>query len=339
LLNIGSAAHLTWIKVAARTAHKVEAMSVAPPAEPALSACPNALARYFAATRPAFLGVTLVGCLLGLASAHAGGAALDPVTAFVTLFFALVAHAGINVLNDYYDALNGSDAANAERRYPYTGGSRLIQNGLIGLGATGIFGYALLAAVVPAGLWLAHQSAPGLIWIGLAGLAAGWAYSAPPFQLMSRGLGEAAVACGWLIVVLGADYVQRGAFSWAPLVAGLPYALHVANLLFINQFPDVKADAAAGKRNLVVRLGPQRARRLYPAIAIAAYAWLAGAVLGGALPALALVALAAACPASSAARGLARNALRPAALDPAIRATIGAALVHGALLAAALALA
>jgi 1,4-dihydroxy-2-naphthoate octaprenyltransferase len=144
------------------------------------------------------------------------------------------------------------------------------------------------------------------------------------------------VACGWLIVVLGADYVQRGAFSSAPLAAGLPYALHVANLLFINQFPDVKADGAAGKRNLVVRLGPRRARWLYPAIAGAAYLWLIGAVLAGALPALALVALAAAFPAFNAARTLARNALRPAALDPAIRATIGAALLHGALLAAAL---
>jgi 1,4-dihydroxy-2-naphthoate octaprenyltransferase len=307
-----------------------------PPAEPTLDAFRNPLARYFAATRPAFLSVTLAGCLLGLASAYGGGVALDPATAFVTLFFALVAHAGINVLNDYYDALNGCDTANSERRYPYTGGSRFIQNGLISVSATGIFGYALLVAVVPAGLWLTHRSAPGLIWIGLAGLAAGWAYSAPPFKLMSRGLGEAAVACGWLIVVLGADYVQRGAFSWAPVVVGLPYALHVANLLFINQFPDVKADAAAGKRNLVVRLGPQRARWLYAVIAIAAYAWLAGAVLAGALPVLALVALAAAYPASSAARGLVRNALRPAALDPAIRATIGAALVHGALLAAAL---
>ena len=310
-----------------------------PPAEPTLQAYPNALARYFAATRPAFLSVTLVGCLLGLAGAAAGGVALEPATAFVTLLSALVAHAGINVLNDYYDALNGSDAANTERRYPYTGGSRFIQSGLISESATGIFGYALLVAVVPAGLWLTRQSAPGLIWIGLAGLAVGWAYSAPPLKLMSRGLGEAAVACGWLIVVLGADFVQRGALAWAPLVAGLPYALHVANLLFINQFPDVKADAAAGKRNLVVRLGPQRARWLYPVIAIAAYAWLAGAVIAGALPALALVALAAAFPAFGAARDLARYAVQPAALDPAIRATIGAALVHGALLAAALVLA
>ncbi len=305
-------------------------------AEPTLEAFANPLVRYVAATRPAFLSVTLVGCLLGLASAHAGGIALDPAIALITVFFALVAHAGINVLNDYYDALNGSDAANTERRYPFTGGSRFIQNGLISVSATGIFGYALLMAVVPAGLWLTSYSAPGLLWIGLAGLAVGWAYSAPPFRLMSRGLGEAAVACGWLIVVLGADYVQRGAFAWLPLVAGLPYALHVANLLYINQFPDVKADAGAGKRNLVVRLGPGRARWLYPAIAAAAYLWLIGAVLAGVLPALALVALTAAFPAFSAARVLARNALRPAALDPAIRATIGAALMHGALLAAAL---
>jgi len=305
--------------------------------EPTLAEFGNPLARYFAATRPAFLSVTLVGCLLGLASAHHGGAALAPFKALLTVAFALVAHAGINVLNDYYDALNGSDAANAERRYPYTGGSRLIQNGLISVSAMGIYGYALLAAVVPAGLWLTHASAPGLLWIGVAGLAVGWAYSAPPLKLMSRGLGEAAVAWGWLIVVVGADYVQRGAFSWAPVVAGLPYALLVANLLFINQFPDVKADAAAGKRNLVVRLGPARARWLYPGIALAAGLWLAGAVLAGALPALALVALTAAFPAVAASRLLVRHAGRPAALDPAIRATIGAALIHGTLLAAALA--
>ena len=307
-----------------------------PAAEPTFAAYRNPLARYAAATRPAFLSVTLVGCLLGLASAQAGGAVLRPLEAFLTLAFALVAHAGINVLNDYYDAQNGSDAANNERRFPYTGGSRFIQNGVLSLRATGIFGYALLAAVVPAGLWLAHASAPGLLWIGLAGLAIGWAYSAPPLKLMSRGVGELAVACGWLIVVLGAAYVQRGAFSWTPVAAGLGYALLVANLLFINQFPDVTADAAAGKRNLVVRLGPRRARWIYSAIAAAAHLWVAGAVLAGALPALALIALAAVFPATSAARRLLREAHRPQALDPAIRATIGAAMLHGALLAASL---
>jgi 1,4-dihydroxy-2-naphthoate octaprenyltransferase len=153
---------------------------------------------------------------------------------------------------------------------------------------------------------------------------------------MSRGLGELAVALGWLIVVVGADYVQRGDFFFTPVAAGLGYGLLVANLLFINQFPDLRADAAAGKRNLVVRLGPRRARWLYPGIAAGAHLWLFGAVLAGALPVLSLVALASAFPASVAARRLLREAGRPDRLDPAIRATIGAALLHGALLAGAL---
>jgi 1,4-dihydroxy-2-naphthoate octaprenyltransferase len=254
------------------------------PIEPTLAALPNPALRYFAATRPAFLSVTFVGCLLGLAAAAAGGIRLDPALATLTLFFALVAHAGANVINDYYDALSGCDNANTERVFPFTGGSRFIQNGVLPLQATGIFGYALLAAVIPAGLWLTAYSAQGLIWIGLAGLFIGWAYSAPPLKLMSRGLGEFAVACGWLLVVVGADFVQRGAFSAVPLLGGVSYALHVANVLYINQFPDYRADAAAGKRNWVVRLGPQRARWGYLTVVLGAYLWLIAAVASGWLP-------------------------------------------------------
>lgn len=304
-----------------------------PPLEPTLAAFPNPFLRYFAATRPPFLSVTFAACLIGLASAAADGTALRPLAAFFTVFFALVAHAGINVLNDYYDAINGTDAANAERLFPFTGGSRFIQNGVLSLRAAGTFGYALLASVIPAGLWLTWSSAGGLIYIGLAGLFVGWAYSAPPFKFMSRGLGEVAVACGWLIVVVGADYVQRGAFSAMPFIAGLPYALHVANVLFINQFPDYRADAATGKRNWVVRLGPRRARWGYPIIAGVAQAWLVGAVALGALPWTVLLALLALLPAIAASRQLLKHAARPAALVPAVRATIGAAMLHGILLA------
>ena len=157
-----------------------------PPIEPTLAAFPNPVLRYVAATRPPFLSVTFAACLIGLATAALDGVALRPLAAFITVFFALVAHAGINVLNDYYDALNGTDAANTERQFPFTGGSRFIHNGVLGMHAAGVFGYGLLAAVVPAGLWLAWSSANGLILIGLAGLFVGWAYSAPPLKFMAR---------------------------------------------------------------------------------------------------------------------------------------------------------
>ena len=97
-----------------------------PVAEPSLAALPSPGLRYFAATRPAFLSVTFVGCLLGLATALGGGIHVDPALASVTLFFALVAHAGANVINDYYDARSGCDAANTERVFPFTCGSRFI---------------------------------------------------------------------------------------------------------------------------------------------------------------------------------------------------------------------
>jgi len=307
--------------------------------EPTLAALPNPFLRYFAATRPAFLSVTFVGCLVGLGSAAASGIGVDPTLATVTLFFALVAHAGANVINDYYDSLSGCDVGNDQRVFPFTGGSRFIQNGVLSQRAVGRYGYALLAAVIPAGLWLTAISAPGLIWIGLMGLFVGWAYSAPPLKLQSRGLGEFGITAGWLLVVTGSDFVQRHGFSFAPVAAGLGFALLVANVLYINQFPDIRADAQAGKRTLVVRLGAQHARYGYALIALLCYGWVIAMVATAHLPPLALVSLLGAVPSLVALHDLWRHAGVPPRLTFAIKLTILAAVVHGLLLAGALTLA
>jgi hypothetical protein len=50
-------------------------MNIAPsPLEPSRERLTNPLVRYLRATRPAFLGITLTGCLLGFATAVANGA-------------------------------------------------------------------------------------------------------------------------------------------------------------------------------------------------------------------------------------------------------------------------
>lgn len=307
-------------------------------AEPTAESLSNPVVRYLAATRPAFLSVTFVGCLLGFASAIGSGVHFHLLIGVVTLVFALVAHAGANVLNDYYDALNGSDANNDGRIYPFTGGSRFIQNGVLTIAKTARFGFALMALVVAAGLWLTMLTGTGLLMIGLAGLLVGWAYSAPPLRLMSRGLGEFAITAAWLLIVVGSDYVQRRGFSFAPVAAGLGYALLVANVLYINQFPDIHADASAGKRTLVVRLGVRRARVGYIVIALLAYCWLILNTLTGHLPKFALLALAPAVLSIMAARQLWRDAGNPSALEPAIKSTILAAALFGLIVACATAL-
>ena len=300
--------------------------------EPSLARYANPVARYFAATRPPFLTATLIACLLGLATTAHDGIDINFPSAFVTLLLALLVHAAVNVLNDYYDALNGTDAANTQRLFPFTGGSRFIQNGVLTPAQTARFGYALLASAVLGGLWLTWQAGIGLFLIGGAGLLVGWAYSATPLQLNSRGMGELCVLAGFLGVVVGADYVQRHAFVAQPWLIGLPYALLVMNLLYINQFPDRVADAAAGKRHWVVRLPMPVAARVYPLLATLALVWLAGLVIGGWLPLRALISAVPLLLSFKAAAILQRHASEPALLLPAIRFTILAMLAHGILL-------
>jgi len=307
-----------------------------PLAEPKLGVLGNPVLRYFLATRPAFLSVTLIACFVGLGAAYHDGVALAVAKAIATFVFALLAHAGINVLNDYYDELNGTDRANTERVFPFTGGSRFIQNGVLTARETLTYGVALVGMVIVAGLWLTSVSAPNLIWIGAAGLFIGWAYSAPPLALNSRGLGELCVTTGFGLMVVGADFVQRGDFARVSTVAAVSYALLVTNVLYINQFPDWRADEGAGKRHWVVILGPQRARWGYVAIGGVAYGFLLWAAGAGLLPRLSLIALASGVLTAIAARDLLRYPDRPQLLVPAIKLTIGAAALHGLLLAAAL---
>ena len=117
------------------------------PMEPTLATFQNPLARYFAATRPAFLSASLMACVVGLAMAWHDGLAFDITLALVTLLFGHSGACRVNVLTDYYDALNGTDALNTERIFPFTGGSPFIENRRLTLVQTRNLGFALLAGV------------------------------------------------------------------------------------------------------------------------------------------------------------------------------------------------
>ncbi|HWS74509.1 MAG TPA: prenyltransferase, partial [Quisquiliibacterium sp.] len=207
---------------------------------------------WIAATRPRFLGITVVAVLVGLASAASDGLAPDALRAALTLVGALLAHAGANVVNDFHD--RAADEGNTDRIAPFTGGSRMIQDGVLDARSVAVYGYALLGATAALGAGLALSGAPQLWWLGGAGLLLAVAYSAPPLRLSARGLGEWVIAAAWLLVVVGSDLVQRGDWSARPAAAGLSVGLLVAAILLANGFPDRRADAAAGKNTLVVKL-------------------------------------------------------------------------------------
>ena len=71
--------------------------------EPDLSLRQQPLLRYWLATRPAFLAASVVPAVVGAAAAWAQGYALHGWLLAWTLLAVMLVHAGMNVLNDYYD--------------------------------------------------------------------------------------------------------------------------------------------------------------------------------------------------------------------------------------------
>lgn len=291
------------------------------------------LLRYSLATRPAFLLVSLLPVCVGTAAASYQGYSLQMGLFILAMLAILLLHAGVNVMNDYYDEQNGTDRLNTERIYPFTGGSRFIQNQILSAKQTLYFAWGLLGIAILLGLGLVWQTGSGLFWIGGIGCLIGWGYSAPPLQLNSRGLGEPAVAlCMGSLIPLGAWYVQTQQLAWYPCVISLPLGLLVMNILLINQFPDAKADAASGKYHWVVRLGAVPAAWIYAANVVLALVILIGLIKSQLLPSLALISLLPLGLAMSAAVLVKRYALEPARLRSAIKMTIASAILHASLL-------
>jgi len=225
---------------------------------------------YLRALRAPFLAGSLVPVLIGAAFAFKEGQPISFYGLLAALLGVAGLHLGANLLNDYYDA-KGSDPINV-RFTPFSGGSRVIQDGeapQILILAMAIFFFVLSLACA---VWFLYAGRPVVLLLGLLGLAAGWSYSAPPFQLMSKGWGEAVIffAFGPLIT-LGADYVMSNRLSLEAFAIGFPQGFLIAGVIWINQFPDYEADKNAGKKNLVVRMGLNAARYLYCLIMALSY--------------------------------------------------------------------
>ena len=254
---------------------------------------------FLRATRLPFLSATFVPVALGTAVAALHGE-WHWWLALLTLVAASCVHLGLNVANDVFDTMSGADEANVTPTQ-FSGGSRVILYRLLSMRQMALMsgGFYLVGAGI--GLYLAITRAfwP-LLTIGLIGLVISVAYTAPPFRLVHRGLGETAVAIGFgPVMALGAYYVQAKAYSGEAVYASLPVALLIALVLYVNEVPDRPGDAKAGKRTLPVRFTKKTVIWLYVAAVGAAGGLILGGAISGLLPrptVLALVAFPLALP-------------------------------------------
>jgi 1,4-dihydroxy-2-naphthoate octaprenyltransferase len=208
----------------------------------------------------------------------------DPAWKFDFLWFFLACigvfliEIGKNAVNEVVDFKSGADPGVDDAHFtPFSGGKKTITQGVLNMRENIIIAVATLIPAAIIGLAVVFLKEFQVLYVGIAGFGLSVAYSLPPFKLCYRGLGEASVGITFgPLIVAGTYLTMAGADSaWANwlLIAlcSMPFAFLIANVLWINEYPDYETDLAAGKKNLVVRLGKKRAVWGYAALFVFAY--------------------------------------------------------------------
>jgi len=244
------------------------------------------LKRLFNAMRPKFFPASVLPVLAGSAWGFMVAGRFDLFVFILALLATVCVHASANVLNDVGDDAGGTDRQNEDRIYPYTGGSRFIQTGIMTASGMARLGISLIGIAAIAGLVLLLSKGAMVLWFGVAGLLLAVLYSLGPVRLASTGLGELSVGIAFgVLPVTGAAWLQSGSLGLDVFLFSIPVSVWVTAILLINEVPDIAADGATGKRTLPVRVGLGGTSVIYlllHATGVAALAWLA---LRGGLPA------------------------------------------------------
>jgi 1,4-dihydroxy-2-naphthoate octaprenyltransferase len=227
------------------------------------------------AIRPKTLAASVTPVIVGSAVAAAGGG-FRPGAAVAALFGAVMIQVGTNLTNDLFDYQRGADTP--ERLGPL----RMTQAGLltprqVRAGMLAAFGLAALA-----GLYLTAVAGWPVILMGLASIAAGVAYTAGPFPLAYKGLGDLFVMVFFgFVAVCGTAYVASGAVGPPAWAAALGVGSLITAILVVNNVRDLETDRRAGKRTLPVILGRSAGVGEFVLLLVVAYAAPLGMVLAG----------------------------------------------------------
>lgn len=218
----------------------------------------------FLAARPKFLTASAAPVLVGSTLGFAIVGTFNWTLFLLALFAIMFLHAGANIANDFFDHLSGNDWAN-KNVTPFSGGRRFIQQGILSPKATLLTSLLCLTVGTMLGviILLITQSI-FILALGLTGLLGGFFYTAPPVKLGYRGIGEFVIALLFgILPVYGSYYLQTGFIDLAPLPAACITGVLIFLVIFINEFPDLAADAAVNKKTLVVRFGVPVCVRIY----------------------------------------------------------------------------
>ncbi len=219
---------------------------------------PARLQAWFLACRPKTLSVSLSPVIVGTAIAwHDSGTVLWLPLLAAALGAAFI-QIGTNLFNDVGDYLRGTDTPDR------LGPKRATAEGWLSVGLVRLGAWLSFALAFLCGIYLVSHGGWPIVVIGLASLAAGWAYTSGPKPIAYGPLGELFV---WLffglVAVAGSYYLQTLNLSTAALNAAAMIGLHAAAVITVNNYRDLDGDARNGKNTLAVCLGRALTQQIY----------------------------------------------------------------------------
>jgi 1,4-dihydroxy-2-naphthoate octaprenyltransferase len=227
-----------------------------------MTSAPPTSAALWRATRAYSFPASVIPVLLGTALAvrgyaYPGHAHFDALAFVLTLLGALLAHFGANVLNDYFDFVNGVDTKPEHGSGVLTGGQMTARQGLV-------FGTLLLAGAAVCGLLLLPGHAAVVLPLALVGLGCAVLY---PAILKRYALGDFLIILAFGVgLTVGAYGVQIGSLSghqWLRVALyAMPVSLLVDAILHANNLRDAPDDRAAHVCTLATLLSPQAGQAL-----------------------------------------------------------------------------
>jgi len=235
-----------------------------------------------------FLVLTPISVLVGVSVAVYESYSINALYLALAFVGALLAHIAVNVLNEYFDYQSGVDFKTV--RTPFSGGSGVLIEGLLNPRSVYILGVVCIAAIIAIGGYFYYVHGAAIIPLGVVGLATIYFYTThitrtPLLCVIAPGLGFGP------LMVMGTYFALTGTYSLAVGLASIVPFFLVSNLLLLNQFPDVEADATVARRHLPIVIGRKGSSDVYALLLVAAYVALVVSVAVGVLPYMALFGL------------------------------------------------
>ncbi len=238
---------------------------------------------FFISAMPVFLGTVL------LYKYH--HITINPVVFLLMMIGSVVYHLGADMINEYYDHLSGNDAL-VDLKTPFSGGTGILEKGL--LEPKKVLRASLLFFAIGLGIsfLIAYLTNPKVLIFSFLGLISCWGYSAPPLKFCYRGFGELVIFLNNGLFIIGAIFMAfTGEFDLRIILPSTFLGFLGFAIILMNEVPDFRADKQVNKRNLVVRLGIERAMVLHKIVIFLAYMSIILAVIFQHLPVCGLMAL------------------------------------------------